>query len=425
MKKRRMALLALLLVLAMLVCGCSGKQESKEETKEDAVTTESKTEPQVKTVTSENKDEIKAMVAEFYQGLEEEDPICLTTYSSGEEVSVFVRAGDQMSMYDKASEMTYYMFELDGQHYVISDGENALKDDFMYQMYESSLELTMMLYINGVFENEDDEGFIYSAVKTEVGDAVTELSYEINGTVEEKPVKVSVAGKKGADGKVSEINYAAESDGEKNEYRFTFTYDGVSVDLPEYTIVKDASDIEWKYEMVESPYATVKDLKDAFPEDLSSMLYDTSYYAYASKDGHYYQFRAELSPEDMENYNALDIMDDDYEEKAAAILDPLAIADCMDFTESAPAQSEVEAYVGKKVSDLAAKGFEVSGYSFWEEGAKLFFSKDGFEYEADVTVTEGFDAEAEHEYDEFNDFTVDSLVVTGPAYSVLPILVQQ
>ena len=81
MKKRRMALLALLLVLAMLVCGCSGKQESKEETKEDAVTTESKTEPQVKTVTSENKDEIKAMVAEFYQGLEEEDPICLTTYS--------------------------------------------------------------------------------------------------------------------------------------------------------------------------------------------------------------------------------------------------------------------------------------------------------------------------------------------------------
>ncbi|MBQ9593850.1 MAG: hypothetical protein IJR36_08250 [Lachnospiraceae bacterium] len=81
--------------------------------------------------------------------------------------------------------------------------------------------------------------------------------------------------------------------------------------------------------------------------------------------------------------------------------------------------------MGKKVSDLAAEGFEVSGYSFWEEGAKLFFSKDGFEYEADVTVTEGFDAEAEHEYDEFNDFTVDSLVVTGPAYSVLPILVQQ
>lgn len=396
-----LVVLAAILALSTLLTACGAKE----------------------TVTTVNtREEVRDMVNAFYEGLLTADPISMTTTHGEGEPSVFIRDGDKMYSGDGVN-YDYYMFMEDGKKFFMGDGETAYEDEYMYDMSADTLNNLLMMYVTGVLDADmEDDSFTYQATrtdKTEGGKALSELVYTLTGENEGQAITLTVTGK-AADGQVSGIEYDAQSGEDAYHISLQFAYDGVSVELPEYTVYEEYV-VEGVH--VESPYQTIQELIDTLDEEepLFYITTEDALVAVGEKDGRYYQFTAPFPREEMDAFDALEF-DDDYWQKAYAILGKLVIEDCIDFTDVPLSQSELDAYVGKSVEDMVDDGFESSGWFIGEEGdATLYFSKDLMAYEAQATLPDGFDVESEFEYEDLYGATINGIRFSEPEYAALPI----
>jgi len=426
MKKRNslFAVVAAFLALALLLSACGTAGEKTEEpTEEPAEGPAAGNEVQETVQTADTLAGVREMVNAFYGQLEKADVISMTSAADGES-TVFVKDGDRMYLQDAASDTEYYLFIEDGVKYCISDGETACEDEFMYDLWGETLEFTLAMYVTGIFELDDEDAgdIVCAATRTDRtvdGATTSELVYTVTAEDEGETATLTVDGRTGADGRVSEIDYKAVSDGETYQINLRFAYDGVSVTLPAYVIDRP---LVLQGEHVESPYETVQELIDTLREDehLSYSLFDGQFFAIAEKDGRYYKLTAPISEEDTAALEALDFFADDYTEQVYAILGKLPVEDCFDFTDAIPTQEELDVFTGKTVGELVEAGFEGAGWSIWEEEAYLYFNKDYMSFEAKATIPEGFDADAEFEFEDLYDFVVEQLWFTEPEYPDLP-----
>jgi len=409
-------ILAAALALALLLTACGGKAaNSQAESSAPSV------------VTAETREEVKALVEAFYADLAQANPVCMTSYSGDEASTVFTRDGDRSCTDGLSYGYVYYTFIEDGKKYLISDGETAYEDEFMYDFMTESVNTMLTMFVTGIFSAEDedeaDAKLTYSAARTEKtvdGAAVTELTYTISGETDGEAGSMTVTGTADASGAVTDILVEMASGEESEKMRFTFEYDGVSVELPPYTVAFTPESLA--YEHVESPFATLQELIDPLQEDesLFYMTDDENVYAVCEKDGRQYQVIAPFPEEARADYDALDFFADDYQEKAYAILGALAVEDCVDLTDAVIPQEELDAFAGKTVQDVVDAGFEGTGWSVWEGDATLYFSKDYMEYTATAAMPEDFDEESEFEFEDLGAGVIGEMRFSAPEYAALP-----
>lgn len=390
MKSRNIIRLLLALVMVLSLTACGGSK------------------PVVKT--AEGREAVREMVTDFYKDLKTADPIRTTLTMDGTVASVFTKDGDKMCSESSYQDVPYYMFMEDGVKYAIYDGSTAFPDEFMYDMTAGGMELTLAMFVTGILESEDaeDAPLTYKATRTDGSDG-SELVYEVTGESEGQSVKLTVAGKADADGKVTEIDYDAASGDQSQTIILRFEYDGVTVTLPEYTI--DPGEVLPEFAHVESPFGTIQELIDVLGEDesLSYSVMDNRLYAACRKDGRHYQVSAPLSQEDRAAFDALDIFDDDYEQKVYEIIGKLTIDDCIDITDGILSQEEMNSFVGKTAREMMDAGFEDSGWSAFEDEVYLFLTAEYMEYTVKLTPDESFDAAGEFELEDLLDFPVEKV----------------
>ena len=391
------ALLALLLIAMAVFTGCAPKETV---TKADTL------------------EGVRELVRAFYGPLSEADPIRITTLSDSETASVFTVAGDRFCMESSFYDDPIYCFVEDGVSYVVYDGVNASESDMAYEMYAMSKDFTIAMITSGFLEDPeegedtDDDGLTYSATrtdKTENGVALSELVYTISGEQEGETLTLIVTGK-AENGAVKSAVYAYESEEENDGLEYRFEYDGVAVELPEGLVMPEPPiELEW----VSSPYDTFQDLADLLDEDeslMTMMMYredDTiAVYATGESDGRELLFEGTISQEDYDAIDEIDWMADDYEAQRLAILGQVPIDNCYDLSPLILSQSELDEYVGKTVGNLIDDGFESAGWSIWEEGSVVFVERDSVSYYVEIELPEGFDADAEFEFEDLYDAKV-------------------
>lgn len=391
---KRMIMLALSAGLVLAGCGASGgKQITTVETREEA----------------------KELSDEFYAGLAEADPIMMTSYMNGEKTTIFTKDGEKMYSQDLVNNTAFYLFKENGKAYYMNEGEDPMKEDFAYDLYAESVNTALTMFVTGFLEGngEGADQLAYKAVLTADG-PTSELSTSITGESEGKTSTYTVTGTK-TDGKVTSIS--VRQNDEPEMFRYEFAYD-VSVDLPEYTI----HDITQSYKHTDSPYETVEEVIAQLGEneDLNYTIYNDRLLVITQKDGRWLQLVAQFSEEDMAEVDALDVFADDYDTKKLEIVRRQTFNDCVDFTDALPAQEELDGFVGKTVGDVVNAGYEGNGWGISEEESHASFEKELMEYDAKITLPEGFDADAEFEFDDLSDAVIEEMHFTGPSMAALP-----
>lgn len=138
--------------------------------------------------------------------------------------------------------------------------------------------------------------------------------------------------------------------------------------------------------------------------------YGETRYAYTfDLDGVIYQAVAELDQETSKALFDLDFDDPEYDAKENDLVAPLAIAKLINITDGVPAQSELDAYVGKTFGELFEEGWYCTGWNFEENAADM-----NNRY---YTFKAGFDASdvdpAAFEEEDLAELTVKSMTYSG------------
>lgn len=386
MKKKTINILMILL-LALTMASCS----------------------RTKTVTDRKK--AREMVEAFYDGLTQADPVTMASYSDGELMTVLTKDQDMIHVHTEYDGYDVYSFVKDGKRYTIADDGNLYEDDSTYGFYADSIDMMLKMNVTGYFDVEDDS---LSFTATQKNDSEMELT--IKGQQDGNEVAISSLGTK-KDGKVSSIVCEIRSGETAYLSEFRFTYDEHIV-LPEYTVPKTYDNMPH----VESPYTTYREVIDELAEDesLFYMFAEDKLFVISEKDGRHYQLSSVVSQDLVDAFNALDFFAEDYDNQVYDLIGDLEIEDCIDFTDELVSQDELDGYSGKQVSDLLNDGFEINGYSFWEDSGFVLAQKDLMNYRFYVELPEGFDAGGEFEYDAFNDFFIQSGTFSDVEYAALP-----
>ena len=369
-----------------------------------------------KVTKAEGLKECKPLGQEFYAGLADADPVRMTTTMNGSVATIFTRDGEKMHVEDLMNGMDYYLFRENGKTWYMAKGEEPMKEDVMYEFTQQSVGMALSMFVTGIFEVESEEGLSFSVVKTENGDGPVVLETTVKASQDGTEAELKTTSTK-TNGSVTNITVRSASGETVNEFVYDFAYD-VSVDLPEHTI----KDMSQYYHHVESPYATMEDYLATLEDenDFRYIAYTDRILTLAEKDGRYYQLSADISDEEYQELEALDIEADDYQEKFMAVIRKLAVTDCVDYTDAVLSAEAMGEYVGKKGTELLNDGFEGSGYSVSDEGSTLNFLKDDMEYEAEVTLPEGFDIDADFEFEDLAEGTVLTLRFLSASFSALP-----
>ena len=359
-----------------------------------------------------NREEIKTLADEFYKDLETADPITMDSYSDGKLVTTFMKDGEKMYTNQVEAGYDYYMFIKEGTKYLISDDRTLMEDESMYDMSIDTIHNMVLMNVTGYLE-QDIDGVTYSATKN----GEDELAITVNVKSEEgAEYTISSVGKK-ENGKVTSIS-SEMKDGEQayvSEYKFKYDE---HIELPEYKEPVTYNDMPH----VDSPYKTFGDIIKTVneEEDLMYLFYEKQLIVIDSVNGKHYQFSTVVDDETYNAYNELDVMEDDYQQKVYQLIENIEIEDCIDFTDAVLTKEELDAYIGKTIGDMVNDGFEVSGYSFYEESNTVYTNKDLLGYKVDVALEEGFDPDSEFEYEDLYGCTVKGIEFVEPEYTALP-----
>ena len=385
-KKIMMIVLALMLVLS----GCAKQSDS--------------------TKTYSTKEEVQQVSEAFYSQLYEADSFKMESYYDDTLSSVYQKDGDRMYInYPDAYD--YYLLMEDGVKYVITDDRTLLEDEYTYDFGAETIDMLLQMNILG-YLGLDDDSISYSAVATGDEQLVTTVTTEYEGS----QFETNITGKK-TEGKITEITAEVKYGESTSLSKYIFTYDQ-HIELPEYTVNKTYNNMPH----VESPFKTFGEIIERLSEDdyLFYTFMDDQLIVMSDKDGRYYQFSSTVSDELMDTYDSLDFMAEDYDSQLYALLSDVEIEDCIDYTDELIPQDELDSYVSKTLSTMLADGFEVDGYSIWEDDCQLYVEKDYMTYRIEAEIPEGFDSEADLDYESFDDFIIRSVVFDSPQYSALP-----
>lgn len=385
MKKKLIVLFALLLMLA----SCGGG----------------------KTVTK--KEDVKKMVEDFYKDLYTADPVTMSSYFDGELSSVFTRDKDKMHVDQTTAGYDYYLFMEDGKKYLIADDRTVFEDDSMYDMSADTIRMVMAMNVTGYLEVED-ENVSFEATNKDDKELTTIVKTK---DAQNNDYTVTTVGKKGEDGKISEISSEIKSGEQVNKMEYRFTY-GEGIELPEYKMPVKYDNMPH----VDSPYSTFGEVINQYDEENVPMycFYEDQLVMIDTHDGRHYQYGASIDQEIIDAYENIDFMADDSQQQVIRLISDIEIDDCIDFTDAVISQDALDSYIDKTIQTLIDDGFEVSGYVFNEDSYYLYVNKDLLGYKAEVTPEEGFDFDADHEYEDFNNFTVKHIEFEAPEYEALP-----
>lgn len=371
-------------------------------------------------VNADTKADAKVMVDDFYKGLAESNPVEMTASANGEVNSIFTRDGTKMKQEDKLNNTVFYLFEDNGKKYYLGDNGEPTEEEYTYDFFTNTIDTTLRFLVTAYFTEEDIEGVNYSANRKEVtenGKTTAELTLTISAEQEGEKAEIITKGTR-VDDKVTHITATMKNGENSATYDYDFKYDGISITLPEYTIFDPTK----YYTHVDSPYATFADVqKDAGEDRHPYMIFEKSVYVITQKDGRLYQLSAEMSDETAQAYEALDFEAEDYEDKTNALLDPLSVVDCIDFTDLAITKETQESYIGKTLGFLMEEGFEQTGYSIWEDGSVAYMEKDSIVYAVDFILPEGFDPDADFEFEDLLESTIKSITFNDVSASLFPL----
>ena len=408
-KKLLSIALALILVLSMALTGCAGKTTDTESNVEEPTT-----ETSTGDGTANAEEDVAKLVNDFYAGLADSDPIRMDFLSEGELISTFIREGDKIaSMYSNTDgDYGYYGFIEDGVKYYIDDGVTAYANDTMYDMINEGIPTSLQMFVTGIFSDDaestdTDAEYTYSAEQTD-----SQLTYNVDAVIGGVAEKMTVTGTKDTDGRVTDIAIAHTIGDDPTNMELRFSYDNITVELPEYTIgIIDEPALVGETSHVDSPYTTLQELIDTLDEEehLMYVVQEDYVYAIGEKDGRYYQFSASIPDEAQSEYDALDVMEDDYDSKLYAILGALTIDDCIDFTDCVETPEELASYEGMTVGEMIEAGFENSGWGIGDDQGNVFISKNLVNYSAVITIPENFDADSVDEFEDLYDCVIESV----------------
>lgn len=361
--------------------------------------------------TVNTREEAQQMVEEFFDGLLEADPIKVDTYQNDTLVSTFMKDGDKMYQYYEDAGYGYYLFIKDDVKYLISDDLTLMEDEFMYDMSNRSLEFMLMMNVTGYFD-VDDGSLTFKATNK----ADKELLLEISGESDDTQVNINTTAKK-ENNQISEMTTEMIAGEQTVSTTYKFEYN-THITLPEYKVPITYDNMPH----VDSPYATFGQVINELDEDedLFYALMENQLVVIDEVDNRHYQYSTVLDDETFEKYNNLDFMADDYNQQVYSLISELPIEDCIDFTDSLISPDSLKAYVGKTIQALIDDGFEINGYSFYEDDAYVFVTKDLMTYKVDAIIVDDFDPEADFESEDLVVLGIADMEFDSVEYAALP-----
>lgn len=358
------------LLVILLLVGCSAKE----------------------TVTFESKefDKVQNAVKEFFKTGDEIKHVKMTS-TMGEMKSSFLVDGDKMLSKYGDDVAAYYMFIENGRKYVMYDGDEPVEDEGMYDLSLATVSNMIDMVVN-IFSNPEAgttaEGKIVKTGNTE------NLTARLNLTDE----ALLITGVK-ENGKITLATIIPEINGETKEddsFKFEFDYANYSVTIPDHTIPEARV-----YNHIEPPYKNISEvIPDVSKVDNIPYTIDNDGVIYLPFviDGKGYQFSAKLSEEQINTLTNLEF-DDNYNANLYNVIKDVAFGDCVDFTDYLLNDEMLSGYVGATVEDLINAGFESNGYSVSEDSSVVWVGRDVGVYEASIELPEGFDTEADFEFE--------------------------
>ena len=384
MKKGK--ILSVLLILVMLLASCNSMN------------------------TVYSKEKVQKLTEEFYAQLENADGFTMKTYDGGQLFSIFTKDRDKYHV-EYPGSYDYYCFIKDGRKYTIADDGTLFEEDTTYDMSADMISSLLQIRIYGYFEVEDELLSFMAFPKD------NELVTSVSGKYEGTDYTITTTGIKD-NGRISSITIETDhGDGIRVNY-YEFEY-GKHVELPEYTEPKVPEGIAH----VESPYKTYSEIIEKLNEKdvFTYVLSGDQFAVVAEKDGRYYQFSSTVGQDLIGELTSLDIFDEQYEKQLTDLMSNVEIEDCIDFTSEIKSDEELSAYAGKKMRDLIADGYKISGYSFFGDDNYISADNGLITYVFEVDLPEGFDSNSEFEYSDLDECTVKSGTFDSVQLSAFPI----
>ena len=126
---------------------------------------------------------------------------------------------------------------------------------------------------------------------------------------------------------------------------------------------------------------------------------EKAYVVAFEKDGVYWRVIAELTPEQHDAIFALDILDEDHDEKEKELVSPLKVTKCENLNEKKLSDDDMAALVGKTGAELfesgwtTGMGYDLDSMEFYLEYAPFAYTVT-FEKQEQLENSDDFDAEA-------------------------------
>ena len=126
---------------------------------------------------------------------------------------------------------------------------------------------------------------------------------------------------------------------------------------------------------------------------------EKAYVVAFEKDGVYWRVIAELTPEQHDAIFALDILDEDHEEKEKELVSPLTVTKIENLNEKKLSDDDMTALVGKTGAELfdsgwtTGMGYDLESMEFYLEYAPFMYTVT-FEKQEQLENTDDFDQEA-------------------------------
>ena len=133
--------------------------------------------------------------------------------------------------------------------------------------------------------------------------------------------------------------------------------------------------------------------------EFQSATLGKAYVLVFEKDGVYWRVIAELTKEQHDALFALDILDEDHENKEKEIISPLKVTKCENLNEKKLSDDEMASLVGKTGADLLSDGW-TSGMGYNLDDMEFYWEYAPFEYivtfekQEELENTDDFDEEA-------------------------------
>ena len=156
-------------------------------------------------------------------------------------------------------------------------------------------------------------------------------------------------------------------------------------------------------------------------ENNSSSWSDTHYLCVVDVDGQPIRAVVELTPEASEQFNALDFVDPDYDQKLLEILGPLPLLEIEDLSSERLSDDEMQALIGKTGQELLDDGFACVAFTMYGgEQTIADMDKGSCQYWVtfDGTITEA-QAEADDGGACIADYKVSAVEYAGVSNEVL------